>query len=70
MHRHKSKSYEGGWGIFEPYEFFSLICRVRISSIGRFKFRVTWRTGIFSFNFPLHEYIFCTPPISFLNVTK
>ena len=47
----------GGWGIFEPKEFFSL-------SNSMYEFFLGRSMNIFSFNFSLREYIFCTSPPS------
>ena len=47
----------GGWGIFEPKEFFSL-------SNSMYEFFLGSSMNIFSFNFSLCEYIFCTSPPS------
>ena len=47
----------GGWGIFEPKEFFFVIKFHVCIFLGR-------SMNIFSFNFSLREYIFCTSPPS------
>ena len=47
----------GWWGTFEPQEYFF---RYQIHCVNFF--RVNWRALIFSFNFPVREYLFCTSP--------
>ena len=48
----------GWWGTFEPQEYFF---HHQIHCVNFF--RVNWRARIFSFNFPLLEYFFCTSPL-------
>ena len=47
----------GWWGTFEPQEY---SFRYQIHCVNFF--RVNWRAWIFSLNFPLREYFFCTSP--------